>query len=163
MATSSDRKHLIKLVKSFSDGMLVTRSEDGLVHGRPMALTKVDEHGDIWFLTDLESHKLEEIEEDPNVCITLQAHGKYLSLAGTAEIVRDRAQIAELWSPMQRIFFPKGKDDPNLCALRIHTRAGEYWDVTGRERLKFAFEAVRALVRGKRLERWPRHQGFAAL
>ena len=54
-----------------------------------------------------------------------------MSVSGKASIVADKAKIAELWSPAMNIFFPGGKDDPNLRLIRVRAESAEYWDGPG--------------------------------
>ena len=44
----------------------------------------------------------------------------YVSISGTAQIVRDRQKVQELWSEPLATWFPKGKDDPNIGLIRVH-------------------------------------------
>jgi general stress protein 26 len=44
---------------------------------------------------------------------------------------RDRATIERLWSLSQKVFFPAGKDDPNLVVLHVRVRDAAWWDVSG--------------------------------
>ena len=53
------------------------------------------------------------------------------AVAGRASIVNDRAKIEELWSPAMKLFFPGGKDDPDLCLIRVEVDSAEYWDGPG--------------------------------
>ena len=53
------------------------------------------------------------------------------SVRGTARTDRDRATIDALWSPVQKVFFPEGKDDPNLVVLRVRVRDAAYWESAG--------------------------------
>ena len=46
-------------------------------------------------------------------------------------IVDDRAKIEELWSPAMKLFFPGGKDDPNLRLIHVRADSAEYWDGPG--------------------------------
>jgi general stress protein 26 len=48
---------------------------------------------------------------------------RYVSVAGRAWLLRDRAKIDELWSPLYKAWFPDGKDDPELALLRSIPRA----------------------------------------
>ena len=56
------------------------------------------------------------------------SNADYVSISGTADELDDRAKIDELWNPQAKAWFPKGKDDPDLTLLRVHTRMAEYWN-----------------------------------
>jgi len=44
------------------------------------------------------------------------------------------------------VWFPEGKNDPNLCILRIDAREGEFWDNSGAKGMKMLYEAAKAFV-----------------
>jgi general stress protein 26 len=149
MATAPDTK-LHDLLNEFGVGMLVTRTPDGSLRGRPMALAAADEDGTLWFATDRHSGKVDELDRDRHVAVTLQSKAKFVSLSGTARTVDDRAKLAELWKAEWKVWFPGGKDDPNIALLRVDGTAGEYWDNSGASGLKYLIEAGKALLGGTR-------------
>jgi len=138
------QRHLYDLARSFTNAMLVTRGVDGSMHARPMAVAELEPDADACFSTSLESPKIAEIEVNPKVLVTFQSRSEFATIEGTATVVRDRAEIDRLWSETWRTWFPKGKDDPTLCLLRISAERGEYWDTSGLEGIKFAIESVKA-------------------
>jgi general stress protein 26 len=141
------REKLMALLKSFRNAMLVTQANNKL-RSRPMALLKVEDNGDLWFITGIDSGKVDEIQHHPEVNVCLQEDGKYLSLCGQASLVRDRAKIDELWTEEAKVWFPKGKDDPNIGLIRVTPTEGEYWDNAGIQGIKYVVEAVKAYVTG---------------
>lgn len=149
MATSTDAK-LQELLDEFDVAMLATRTADGQLRARPMALAEVEPDGTLWFLTDRHSGKIEELEQDPHVVVTMQSRAKFVSLSGTAAPVEDRARVARLWELEWQAWFPGGKDDPNLVLLRVDGHEGEYWDNSGTSGLKYLVEAGKALLTGTR-------------
>lgn len=151
MATDP-RQKLQDLLERFSQAMLVTRTETGDLRARPMALAEVDEGGDLWFATALDSPKIEEIHANRNVCVTFQDKSHYLSVSGLARCVRDRDRIDELWQELWRVWYPQGKDDPSLTLLVVEAHTAEYWDNSSIEGLKYLFKAGKALLKGTRVE-----------
>ena len=147
------RQHLYDLTKNFKTAMLVTREPDGRLHARPMAVAEMKPDADAYFSTSISSPKIAEIEADPRVLITFQSGSEFASIEGTATIVRDRALIDRLWSEDWRLWFPKGKDDPTLCLLKVSARRGEYWDTSGIEGFKFMFEGLKAIFQGRQPEK----------
>jgi hypothetical protein len=61
-------------------------------------------------------------------------------------------KIEDLWSERMRVYFPIGKDDPDLALIHVHAEAGEYWDNQGAQGLRYLFEAAKAYVTGTRPE-----------
>jgi general stress protein 26 len=149
MTTAPDTK-LHDLLTEFGVGMLVTRTPDGSLRGRPMALAAADPDGTLWFATDRHSGKVDELDHDRHVAVTLQSNAKFVSLSGTARTVDDRAKLSQLWKTEWEVWFPSGKDDPNIVLLRVDGTAGEYWDNSGASGLKYLIEAGKALLSGTR-------------
>lgn len=143
------RDKLVGLLKSFDNAMLVTAAQDGSLHSRPMALLDVEPQGDLWFITNSRSGKVDEIAADSHVNVSLQKDGEYASVSGRANVLHDRAKIGDLWSERMRVYFPTGKDDPDLALIHVHAESGQYWDHQGAQGLKYLFEAAKAYVTGK--------------
>ncbi len=103
---------------------------NGAVVSRPMGTQSVDEDGTIWFMSRDSSDVNQQIHADEKVYLMYSNTGKqhYLSLAGTAEILRDRNKVEELWNPMAKAWFEEGKDDPSLTLIRVNPEEGHYWD-----------------------------------
>ena len=142
------REKLMGILKSFRNAMLVTQGQDKTLRSRPMALLKVEDNGDCWFMTGFDSGKIDEIGQNPMVNVSLQDDRKFLSLSGQAVITRDRQKLEELWSEHMKVFFPRGKEDPNLALICVSPSEGEFWDNEGVQGLKFLLESVKAYVTG---------------
>jgi general stress protein 26 len=103
-----------------------------VTHGgvRPMGVRQCDEDGTLWFLSDKHSHKNAEIEADPQVELYFQAteHSGFMHLTGEAQVLHDRELIERLWTPLLRVWFQQGKDDPCISVLRVRPTGGQYWD-----------------------------------
>ena len=113
---------LAELIKDVEVAMFTTTGVDGRLYSRPLATQQVTFDGDLWFVITADSPKVAEIALDPHVNVAYASPSKntYVSVAGRARIVDDRAKIEELWSPAMKLFFPGGKDDPNLRQARSH-------------------------------------------
>jgi general stress protein 26 len=112
------------------DFCMLTTIDSGQLRSRPMSTQQAEFDGDIWFFTDDNTHKIEEIKKDDRVCAAYSKPGDstYVSVSGRAEIVRDRAKMEELWSPIPKAWFPEGLDDPHLCLLKVTAEQAEYWE-----------------------------------
>lgn len=130
---SADLTKLGELIDGIEVAMLTTRAADNSMVSRPLQTLKLDANGDLVFFTAMDSHKVEELRANPGVNLAYSNPHKqcYVSVRGEARIDHDRPTIEELWSPVQRVFFPQGKDDPNLAVLRVHVRDAAYWESSG--------------------------------
>lgn len=106
-----------------------SRTNDSL-GTRPMSVQRVDDLGNLWFLSADDSHKNEELESDPRVTLYFQgsAHSDFLTLNGRASISRDKEKIKELWQPIIKTWFTEGIDDPRITVIRVSPNEGYYWD-----------------------------------
>ncbi|MFC0677642.1 pyridoxamine 5'-phosphate oxidase family protein [Lysobacter korlensis] len=123
-------KKLHDMIDDVEVAMLTGISADGRLLSRPLHTMDVDADGTLWFATAYDTEKVREIEANPQVNVSYESRGKgiYVSVSGRASIVRDRAIIDEKWSPGMSVFFKGGKDDPNLCLIRVDAESAEYWD-----------------------------------
>ncbi|WP_182655488.1 pyridoxamine 5'-phosphate oxidase family protein [Stenotrophomonas lacuserhaii] len=138
---------LAALIKDVEVAMFTTTGVDGRLYSRPLGTQEVEFDGDLWFATSADSPKVAEIALNPRVNVAYASPSKnsYVSVAGTARIVDDRAKIDALWSPAMKLFFPEGKDDPNLRLIHVQAESAEYWDGPGTllgRALSFVLSAV---------------------
>src|ERR1043165_3909097 len=146
----NDLEKLRELIKEIDFCMLTTIDEGGDLHSRPMSSNgDIDANGDIWFFTNASSLKVTEIEKLPKVNLSFANPDdqRYVSISGTAQLVRDRAKIDELWRPQFKMWFPEGKDDPEIALLRVNLEKAEYWDSPS-SKIGLALSFVSSLVTG---------------
>ena len=145
-------KKLLELIKDIDFCMLTTTDENGDLHSRPMSTNgEADADGDLWFFTTTTSLKVRETERSPKVNVSFAAPGtqRYVSVTGTAQLVRDQAKIKELWKPELKAWFPKGQEDPELALLKINATKAEYWD-SHPSIVSHAIGLVKSMVTGER-------------
>ena len=131
MADTHTRDDLGKLVELLEDvrfTMFTTRV-DGRLHARPMTTMAADTSGSLWFFISSDASTLDEIGADPSVGLAYADNGKgtYVSVAGDAAVVDDRAKVEELWNPAFKAWF-KGPDDSSLRLVEVRIAGAEYWD-----------------------------------
>lgn len=147
-----NREESINKIKELTEGIdfcMLTTIDGGVLRSRPMSTQEFEFEGDLWFFTSDNTHKIDELENDNrvNVAYSKPDDNKYLSISGKAEVVKDRAKIEELWSPVLKAWFPKGIDDPNLCLLKIPVEQAEYWDAPNSTIVQL-FGMVKAIATG---------------
>jgi general stress protein 26 len=150
MFMDEQKKHLVQMLRDFETGVLVTKTSDGGFHGRPMEVAKVDDDGGLYFSASLNSPKIAEIDADNTVGVFFQKAKQWVSLSGTAEVLRDRSLIDELWQESWKVWFPEGKQSPEIGIVHVKPTGGEYWDISGERGVRFMFEAVKAYVSGSK-------------
>jgi general stress protein 26 len=133
-------KKLKKLAEEIDTCLFCTnlKTNDGAT-SRPMDVQEVDDEGNLWFFSDLNSDKNKEINDDKDVQLYFAHPGKgsYMVLNGEAEIVVNRSKIDELWSPTIRVWFEEGNNDPNITLIKVKTKSAYYWDTEGGRMVNF--------------------------
>lgn len=148
-----DVQKLTELIKSIEYAMLTTVMPDGTLRSRPMATQKADFDGRLWFFCDKDSAKVHEVERDRHVNVSYADPGdkRWVSVSGTAAIVRDKGKIKELWTPAMKAWFPEGPDDPNIALLQVEVQQAEYWDQPSSKMVQL-IGLIKATVTGQRYE-----------
>ncbi|MXN92053.1 general stress protein [Flavobacterium sp. Sd200] len=115
---------------------------------RPMAPEKIDDSGNFWFLSAKDSHKNEELQQDPAAQLLFQgsSYSDFLSLYGYVTISTDRAKIEKLWNPQMKTWFTEGIDDPRITVIKFTPTSGYYWDTKNNMAIALAKRAYGALV-----------------
>ncbi|HEY1684265.1 MAG TPA: pyridoxamine 5'-phosphate oxidase family protein [Tepidisphaeraceae bacterium] len=120
-----------ELIKQSPTCFFCTAVSTGQSEGaRPMSVQQVDDQGNLWFLSAMDSHKNQELMMNAAVTLYFQgsAHSDFLQLNGTASISQDKAKIKELWEPIVKNWFTQGMDDPRISVIKVTPADGYYWD-----------------------------------
>jgi general stress protein 26 len=110
--------------------MVVTHDgPDDRLRARPMMALVRPEANAVFFLTDINAHKDEEIAKNDSVCMTFSdsANQQYVSVTGTGSISDDRILIGDLWSMAAGAWW-RSKDDPDIRVLRVTPSRAEFWN-----------------------------------
>jgi len=99
--------------------MMVTRFAGGL-RARPLEARLERDTETSWFLTDVRGLKDDEVEANPDVCLTFiyQKEKVYLSITGKAFVSRYPERAKALWNEEQQVWWLGGPEDPNLLVMR---------------------------------------------
>ncbi len=144
------QEKLINLIQDFDNAMLVTKTADGALHSRPMAVAEATDDGELWFVSDRNSGKIADVTLDNDVAVNMQSSRKFVSLSGECRVVDDRGKIESLWQEAWKVWFPGGKSDPSIVLLKVEPTRGEYWDNSGTSGVKYLIKAGSAYLQGER-------------
>ncbi len=150
---SSEAKVKIKeLAESIDFVFMATNLTSLPLHAIPMSTKKVDEMGNIWFLSGDESSHNSHIRADNKIHLFYGGGTdmEFLNVFGEAEIIRDRSIIHELYGSADDTWFD-GKDDPKVTALMIKPLDVHYWDTKNGKLVSLLKMGVGA-VTGKKME-----------
>ena len=157
MTTPTGRDAAIRtlgdLIRDIKVAMLTTVASDGMLRSRPMVTQQVVFDGDLWFFTRADSAKADEVRRDEGVNLSYADPDAqhFVSVSGTARLVRDRRKAEELWHPLLRAWFPQGLDDPDLALLKVVVVKAESWDAPSSTMVHIV-GFVRALATGRPYE-----------
>jgi general stress protein 26 len=120
-----------ELAKRIGIAMFVTWDGEEQ-RARPLAATVEKDEGCIYFLTDVNGQKDEQIAEFPHVSVSFadHRHSKYVALSGKATVSNDRNKIKDLWTPFAKAWWD-GPDDPAIRVIKLVPRDAELWDSPG--------------------------------
>ena len=147
---------LYDLIEGIEIAMFTTRRADGRLVSRPMATQTQADGADLWFVTDVESHKLDELAFDPNVNLAYYRDGsrEWVSVSGTATVTQDRRLIHELYQKDWKAWFGDqggardgGPDDPRLALIQVEVDSVIYLKVD-KPKPVVLFEVAKGMMTG---------------
>jgi len=155
---SSTKKieELYSLVEGIETAMLTSRRFDGTLISRPMATQEKRPRVDFWFVTSTETHKVDEIEAQPEVNLSYYNNRsrEWVSVSGTARIVTDRDLIRTLYKPDWKAWFGDeggvrngGPNDPRLVLIEVEAHEATYLK-SNEPRAVQLFKVAKALITG---------------
>ena len=149
-------RELDELIDGIEIAMFTTRRADGHLVSRPMATQKRIDGADLWFVTDIDAHKLDELELDPHVNVAYYRDGtrEWVSVSGTATISQDRRAIRELYQPDWKAWFGDeggerdgGPGDPRLALILVDAHSVTYLKVD-KPKPVVLFEVAKGILTG---------------
>jgi general stress protein 26 len=145
------------LVHDIEVAMLTTRRADGLLVSRPMATQVRSAGADLWFVTAKGSPKLAEIAHDSQVNLSYYKDRtrEWISVAGKARAVDDRAKIRELYRPDWKAWFGDeggekdgSADDPRMVLIAVDIELAHFMEVN-KPQVVVLFELAKGMITGK--------------
>ena len=147
---------LYALIDGIEVAMFTTRRPDGSLVSRPMQVQERTAGTDLWFVTNIESHKLDELAHDPHVNLAFYRDRtrEWVSVSGTAVLTQDREVIRELYEPDWRAWLGDqggardgGPDDPRIALVLVEAQSVVYMK-QDRPTPLVLFQVAKAVVTG---------------
>jgi general stress protein 26 len=154
---SAKLEELYGLIEGIEIAMFTTRRPDGHLVSRPMATQTQAEGVDLWFVTDIESHKLDELEFDPHVNLAYYKDRtrEWVSVSGLASISQDRRLIRELYQKDWKAWFGDeggerdgGPEDPRLALVVVEVQSVMYLKIDKPQPVVL-FEVAKGMLTGQ--------------
>ena len=148
---------LYALIDGIEVAMFTTRRPDGQLVSRAMQVQERTAGTDLWFMTNWESHKLEELATDPHVNLAFYKDRtrEWVSVSGSAIISRDRKLVRELYKPDWKAWLGDqggerdgGPNDPRIALILVEATSGTY-SKKDRPAPVVLFNLVRGMLTGE--------------
>lgn len=109
--------------------LLTTHTSRGQLSSRPMSNNgDVAYDGNSYYFTFEESRTVHDIAENPHVSLGFQgANDLYLTIVGTASLIRHKPTMRQHWQPSLKQWFPEGVDTPGIVLVRVVAKRISYW------------------------------------
>jgi general stress protein 26 len=149
----SDRdpfERIWELMDEIGIAMVVTHSGTAdEVRARPMSARPDMDDNAIYFLTDVEAPKDQEIEGNGNICLAFAdpKRQRFVSVTGLAQVIDAPEIAARVWSTADKAFWRDARD-PRLRVVRVTPERGEFWEGPG-----FVASCVEMIVAAAKGER----------
>jgi general stress protein 26 len=156
VSTEKKLDELYALIDGIEVCMFTTRRGDGRLVSRPMQVQERRTGTDLWFVTDIETHKLDELVSDPQVNLAFYRDRtrEWVSVSGRAMVTQDRQLVEGMYKPDWKAWFPKQDEqrdgsprDPRIALILVEAESVSYMK-SDRPRPLVLFEIVKAIVTG---------------
>jgi general stress protein 26 len=157
LPTHKKLDQLYELIDGIETAMLTSRTASGALVSRPMQTQARRPGTDLWFMTSMESGKIEELVAEPQVNLGYykDATREYVSVSGRATVTQDRALVHELYKPDWKAWLGDeggarngGPDDPRIALIEVQAESAYYLKST-QSRLVALFSVAKAIATGE--------------
>ena len=149
---------LYALIDGIETAMLTTRRRDGSLVSRAMQTQRRTTGADLWFMTNAESEKFEELAVDPhvNVAYYRDRTREWVSVSGHAILSKDRDLIDSLYKPDWKAWLGDQGDgkrdgnphDPRIALILVEAESVVY-SKNNRSMPLALFQVVKGMVTGE--------------
>jgi general stress protein 26 len=118
------------------------------------------EGADLWFVTNVDTHKLDDLALDPHVnCSYFNNKSReWVSVRGIARVSKNKAKIRQLYKEDWKAWFGDeggdrdgGPNDPRLALILVEAELATYMKVN-KPRPVVLFQVLRGMVTGSRVD-----------
>ena len=156
MTASKKIDELYDLIQGIETAMFTTRRPTGQLSSRPMATQDRIEGTDLWFVTNAETHMLDDLALDPHVNCAYynnRTH-EWVSVVGLAHVSKNRNKVRQLYKEDWKAWFDDeggdrdgGPNDPRIALIMVEAEMATYMKVN-KLRPVLLFEVLKAKVTG---------------
>jgi general stress protein 26 len=134
-STQEKREELHELIQGIEIAMMTTINHEGALVSRPMATQRQAPDGKLWFMTNVESQKSDDLTSEPRVNLAYYKDRtrEFVSVSGKARVTQDRVKIHELyradwkaWLGAESETCDGGPDDPRIALIEVTPLSASY-------------------------------------
>ena len=123
-------KKVADMMRDLDFCMLTTHADNGQLRSRPMSNNgEVEFDGDVWFFSGADTRKVADIETEARVELSYADTQtfRFVSMSGTATIVRDVDKKRELWIDDLARWFKDGPESEDVVLIKVTPSVVAYW------------------------------------
>lgn len=149
---------LYDLIDGIETAMLTTRRADGHLVSRPLQTQRRTTGADLWFMTNAETEKFEEIAKDPHVNVSYYRDRtrEWVSVSGRAILSQDRDLIDALYKADWKAWLGDtgdgkrdgGPHDPRIALILVEADSVTYMK-KDRPAPVVLFEIMKGMITGE--------------
>ena len=156
VSTEKKLDDLYDLIDGIEVAMMTTRRTDGRLVSRAMQTQERRAQADLWFVTNVADHKIDELAHDPQVNLAYYKDRtrEWVSVSGHAILSQDRDLVRGLYKPDWKAWFPDeggkrdgGPDDPRIALILVEAESVVYSKANKPAPFQL-FEIAKAMVTG---------------
>lgn len=156
LSTEKKLEQLYELIDGIEVAMMTTKRADGSLVSRPMQTQARRAGTDLWFMTSLETGKIDEVEDEPQVNLGYYKDRtrEYVSVSGRARLTQDKALIHELYEADWKAWLGDeggerdgGPDDPRIALIEVIADSA-YYLKSDKPQLLQLFSIAKAIATG---------------
>jgi len=160
MANSKKIDELYDLIRGIETAMFTTRRPNGQLVSRPMATQDRIDGADLWFVTDTDTHKVDELVMDPHVNLAYYNNKtrEWVSVSGVAHVSKNRNRIRQLYQEDWKAYFGDeggdrdgGPNDPRIALIMVECESATYMKVNKPKPIVL-FEVLKGKITGSRVD-----------
>ncbi|HJP84483.1 MAG TPA: pyridoxamine 5'-phosphate oxidase family protein [Gemmatimonadaceae bacterium] len=160
MPTSKKIDELYDLIRGIETAMFTTRRPNGQLVSRPMATQDRMDGADLWFVTNVDTHKVDELTLDPHVNLSYynSKSREWVSVSGVAHVSKNRNRIRQLYHEDWKAYFGDeggerdgGPNDPRIALIMVEAESATYMKVN-KPKPVVLFEVLKGMVTGSRVD-----------
>ena len=123
------KEKMTNMVNNIKFAMMATNLGSKPLGAVPMATKKVDDQGNIWFLSSKESDHNKQLAQDQHLQLLYSdpSDMEFVSVYGKAFVETDKELLKDLYNEKTDVWFD-GPYDPNLSAIKVEPEEAYYWD-----------------------------------